>query len=124
MSSYIEAVRLWNILCWNIRGLNDKKKWTLIFDKIKESGCHVICFQETKRERHLTLFILGSFVQESLILLPSSHLLVDREGFPLFGIAPVSLVFVCVPKQFCPFSRASINQGGHLLHSNQRVCTV
>jgi hypothetical protein len=40
----------WKVLNWNIRGLNDKKKWTLIFDKIKESGCHVICFQGTKRE--------------------------------------------------------------------------
>jgi hypothetical protein len=42
--------QIWKVLNWNIRGLNDKDKWTLIFNKIKESGCHVICFQETKRE--------------------------------------------------------------------------
>jgi hypothetical protein len=103
--------RVWHVLSWNIRGMNDHLKWTLIRNKIEESSASIICFQETKRERHLTLFILGSFVQESLILLPSSHLLVDREGFTLFGIAHVSLVFVCVPKQFCPFSKVSINLG-------------
>jgi exonuclease III len=40
----------WKILNWNIRGLNDPAKWTLIFDKIRESGCNVVCFQESKRE--------------------------------------------------------------------------
>jgi exonuclease III len=40
----------WKVLNWNIRGLNDPAKWTLIFNKIRESGCQVICFQESKRE--------------------------------------------------------------------------
>jgi hypothetical protein len=38
----------WKVLNWNIRGLNDPDKWTLIFNKIRESGCQVICFQESK----------------------------------------------------------------------------
>jgi len=42
--------RLWNILCWNVRGLNDQSKWDLIRDKIDESGCSLFCFQETKME--------------------------------------------------------------------------
>jgi endonuclease/exonuclease/phosphatase family metal-dependent hydrolase len=48
MSSYIEAVRLWNILCWNIRGLNGDDKWPSIRNKIEESSAAVICLQETK----------------------------------------------------------------------------
>jgi exonuclease III len=40
----------WKVLNWNVRGLNDKDKWVIIYDKIQESGCHIICFQETKRE--------------------------------------------------------------------------
>jgi exonuclease III len=40
----------WKVLNWNVRGTNDPEKWPIIMSKIKESGCHVICFQETKRE--------------------------------------------------------------------------
>ena len=43
-------VRSWKVLCWNVRGLNSDKKWDAICDKIIESGCDVICLQETKRE--------------------------------------------------------------------------
>jgi hypothetical protein len=38
------------VLCWNVRGLNAKEKWDAIRDKISESGCDVICLQETKRQ--------------------------------------------------------------------------
>lgn len=40
----------WNILCWNIRGLNGSRKWDAVRDKIKESATSVICLQETKKE--------------------------------------------------------------------------
>ena len=40
----------WSILNWNIRGLNDPKKWTAIRNKIEESNCAILCIQETKRE--------------------------------------------------------------------------
>jgi exonuclease III len=42
--------RKWKVLCWNVRGLNAKEKWEAIRDKISESGCDVICLQETKRQ--------------------------------------------------------------------------
>ena len=46
----ITMIREWNILNWNIRGLNDPKKWTTIANKIEESQCSIICLQETKKE--------------------------------------------------------------------------
>jgi exonuclease III len=40
----------WNILCWNIRGINASCKWTSLRSKIKESSCDILCIQETKSE--------------------------------------------------------------------------
>jgi hypothetical protein len=40
----------WNVQCWNVRGLNDKDKRLLVFNKIDESNCAIICLQETKCE--------------------------------------------------------------------------
>jgi exonuclease III len=42
--------RNWNVLCWNIRGINATNKLTAQRSKIKESNCDIICIQETKRE--------------------------------------------------------------------------
>jgi hypothetical protein len=42
--------RNWTILDWNLRGINSQTRWNDIRQKIDESGCNVICFQETKRE--------------------------------------------------------------------------
>jgi hypothetical protein len=42
--------RAWNVLCWNVRGLNDKDKWDPIRNKIEESRANIFCLQETKRE--------------------------------------------------------------------------
>jgi exonuclease III len=42
--------RLWEILNWNLRGINSEKKWLALSNKIDESGCDIICLQETKRE--------------------------------------------------------------------------
>lgn len=41
--------KLWNVLCWNIRGINSEKKWNAIRDKLSEHAYDVICLQETKR---------------------------------------------------------------------------
>ena len=38
----------WNVLCWNIRGINDSDKWDAIRQKIEESACSIVCLQETK----------------------------------------------------------------------------
>lgn len=42
--------RDWNILNWNIRGINDPMKWTALANKIEESQCSIVCLQETKKE--------------------------------------------------------------------------
>jgi exonuclease III len=43
--------RSWNILDWNIRGINSQEIWDDIREKIHESNCNIICLQETKREQ-------------------------------------------------------------------------
>ena len=40
--------RQWNVLCWNIRGINASDKWDAVRQKIEESACSVVCLQETK----------------------------------------------------------------------------
>lgn len=42
--------RSWQILCWNIRGLNDSNKWDAVTNKVEESACTVFCLQETKKQ--------------------------------------------------------------------------
>jgi exonuclease III len=42
--------RQWQVLCWNIRGINAPSKWTAIQSKARETKCDIICLQETKRE--------------------------------------------------------------------------
>jgi exonuclease III len=45
------------ILVWNIRGINSKKKWDAIRNKIEESASQIICLQETKRESFDSFYI-------------------------------------------------------------------
>lgn len=40
----------WNILNWNIRGINAQDKWLAVKNKIVESNSSIVCIQETKRE--------------------------------------------------------------------------
>ena len=40
--------RQWNVLCWNITGINASDKWDAVRQKIEESACSVVCLQETK----------------------------------------------------------------------------
>jgi exonuclease III len=34
----------------NIRGVNSKEKWNSLKNKTMETGCDIVCVQETKRE--------------------------------------------------------------------------
>jgi hypothetical protein len=43
--------RNWNILNWNIKGLNSVDKCNAIKAKINESSCAIFCIQETKTQR-------------------------------------------------------------------------
>lgn len=40
----------WNVLCWYVRGVNDREKLEPIKNKIDESNANIFCLQETKRE--------------------------------------------------------------------------
>ena len=42
--------RVWKVLSWNVRGINSPSKWNTIKDKVFDSACDVVCFQETKKE--------------------------------------------------------------------------
>jgi exonuclease III len=44
------AIKQWNVLSWNIRGINSDKKWNAIRDRMDNNNCDVLCLQETKRE--------------------------------------------------------------------------
>jgi hypothetical protein len=52
--------KLWNILCWNIRGINSEKKWNAIRDRLSDHVCDVICLQETKHS-HFDLSFIHKF---------------------------------------------------------------
>jgi exonuclease III len=57
MNSYSNLKVDWNVLCWNVRGLNDKDKRLAVYNKIDESNCAIICLQETKCENFEHSFI-------------------------------------------------------------------
>ena len=42
--------RNWNVLCWDMRGLNSEARQRDLRAKIEESRCSVLCLQETKCE--------------------------------------------------------------------------
>ena len=47
----------WNILNWNIRGMNSEDKCLALRQKIDESDCNIVCLQETKRETFDTAYL-------------------------------------------------------------------
>lgn len=49
--------RNWNVLCWNVRGINSEAKWDALRSKIEESDCSVLCLQETKKESFDALYL-------------------------------------------------------------------
>lgn len=42
--------RGWNVLSWNVSGINSQGKWDAIRDKINESSASIMYLQETKRD--------------------------------------------------------------------------
>jgi exonuclease III len=55
---------VWKILCWNIRGLNSESKQLALHEKVSESGCAVVCVQETKKENFDRKFIRGCLTEQ------------------------------------------------------------
>lgn len=79
ISLVIPMNRSWNILCWNVRGINPAEKWPLIRNKIDESNCEIFYFQEAKKS-HLIQPSSGILLQEDLtnsFMLPRWGLQVD-----------------------------------------------
>ena len=40
----------WNVLCWNIRGMNTDAKLLSLRQTIEDNGFQVACVQETKKD--------------------------------------------------------------------------
>jgi exonuclease III len=47
----------WSVLSHNVRGINSRVKWNDIRCAIRESGCDVICLQETKKKLIDTVYL-------------------------------------------------------------------
>lgn len=69
--------RNWNILNWNIRGLNAESKWLVVRDKIEESSCFILCIQETKMES------IDAHFLKKIAPKGSTNLLISPLGVPL-----------------------------------------
>ena len=41
-------LRNWNVVCWNVRGLNAPEKHLALGNAINTSGCAIVCLQESK----------------------------------------------------------------------------
>ena len=78
----------WNILCWNVRGINAMEKCDAVWDKIEESACSVVCLQETKRE-HFEMSFIRKFAPRCFVhfdYIPSVG--ASGGGSLCFGTAP------------------------------------
>lgn len=42
--------RKWNVLSWNVRGINARWKWDFVKDKVVQSSYYIVCLQETKKD--------------------------------------------------------------------------
>ena len=51
----------WNVLCWNIHGLNSDDKQLALNNVVRSSGCSVICLQETKKTTFVLAFIKSCY---------------------------------------------------------------
>lgn len=40
----------WNVLTWNVRGINSAWKWVPVKNKIADASYDIVCLQETKKE--------------------------------------------------------------------------
>jgi exonuclease III len=55
--NFFHKFKTWKVLDWNIRGINSEAKKLAIREKMEESGCAVMCIQETKRDNFDHKFI-------------------------------------------------------------------
>jgi hypothetical protein len=63
-----------NLLCWNVRGLNDGAKRASIKSQILATGATIVCLQETKisdRNQSLLVDTVGADIAANVASLPS-----------------------------------------------------
>jgi mannosylglycoprotein endo-beta-mannosidase len=98
--------RCWNVLTWNVRGINAAWKWDAVKNKIVPSCCDIFCLQETKREIFDSVFLRNicpsSFDNFEFIpsLGASGGILVAWKGSCFSGTRIFSNNF-CVSIEFC-----------------------
>jgi hypothetical protein len=64
-----------NVLCWNVRGLNDAAKRASVRNMIFSSGATIVCLQETKIANWTTTLlcqILGPSLAAQSVALPAT----------------------------------------------------
>ena len=76
----------WNVLSWNIRGINSNNKLLSLRNAIDTSVCSMLCIQETKHESFDLAFI-KTFCPSALINLSLRLHWVPRVVLLLFGTA-------------------------------------
>lgn len=68
------SIKNCNIICWNVRGLNDGAKRASVRNQILSSGATVVCLQETKIAnwtQTLITEIVGNDLAQGMVVLPS-----------------------------------------------------
>jgi len=72
--AFMNCNRTWNVMSWNVRGINSEWKWDPIKNKIANSLCDIICLQETKRDSFDALFLKKFCPQyiDDFVFLPSN----------------------------------------------------
>ena len=95
--------RSWNVLCWNVRGLNAVRKWDSIKNKVLNTNCDIICFQETKKETMDQAFVRKILPPtfDDFLFVPS----VGASGGLL--VAWKSTLFIASIKLTCGFALAT-----------------
>jgi hypothetical protein len=73
----------WSVLSHNVRGINSSVKWNGLRCAIRESGCDVICLQETKKE----------FFDEAYLKKSVPNALIHLLSFLQWGILVALLLF-------------------------------
>lgn len=65
-----------NIICWNVRGLNDAVKRASVRNQIATSGATIVCLQETKIANWTQMLVnetVGADLAQNAVALPSSR---------------------------------------------------
>lgn len=99
-------VRTWNVLCWNVRGINAERKWDAVRNKVLNVNCDIVYLQETKEESFDQTFIRkilpSSF--DDFIFVPSvgasGGLLVAWKSLLFSGLVKIISGFA-VAVEFC-----------------------